>query len=232
MLELIEPTSMNGRCENTQQGKDFVTDSLGFACKRENLDSKTQCCKDTSNNNIKIKSPQRFSCTTCNSTTSCCSTYEYCVSCCMDPLRSSLKALVIKSSLGQLDTLRGERNPFKYCRAVCRTSSKSVFAINQYRHNEKHCYGPNGPPIGEEQAKLVGIGGKVEEAAEKRKLSSSDEPPFELLEKVEERNDQFSEPPFEFKHLDYVTPSASSAERDNISFTFWIATFGFLLVFT
>lgn len=67
----------NINCRNSVQGKILIVDDRGFVCQRSDLQS-TGCC-DLDAANTKL-----HSCETCN-LSGCCTIYEYCVSCCLNP---------------------------------------------------------------------------------------------------------------------------------------------------
>jgi len=143
------PTSQEKRkekdtCEHTQQGKHYITDDKGGVCKWKDLNPATSCCKD-----YLVTKIQPYSCDNCNRTIACCSIYEFCVSCCLDPakedLRNEVQQTLDAKSLGFEDF--STLSPFDYCRAICRTSSKSIHSQNQYRIDEKFCYSLDAPPV-------------------------------------------------------------------------------------
>lgn len=63
----------HSNCENTIQTKIYVTDSKGHSCLREELDN-FQCCP---------KNSPQYSCNACKG--DCCTQFENCVSCCLNP---------------------------------------------------------------------------------------------------------------------------------------------------
>jgi len=127
-------------CRNTVQGKKFITDDKGYVCKHEALDRRTGCCKDQT---------RAFSCPReyCNTTSRCCSIYEYCVACCMDPQKNKIRDDLLEITSDPI--ILGNRNDiFELCRSVCRTSSKSLHSQKEYRNDEiKHCFGARPPPL-------------------------------------------------------------------------------------
>jgi len=131
-------------CEHTGQGKVYITDDQGAVCRWKDLNPITSCCRDYSVTKLQI-----FSCENCNKTIACCSVYEFCVSCCMDPAKQDLRNDILES----VDTKNREfedptmLSAFDYCRAICRTSSKSIHSHNQYRNDDKYCYTLNAPPL-------------------------------------------------------------------------------------
>ena len=61
---------------------------------------------------------KRFSCHTCSNSTKCCSVYEYCVACCT------------------------AHEKFEHCRTRCRTSSRILHHMNEYRSERRYCFAP------------------------------------------------------------------------------------------
>lgn len=139
---LIAKSSMM-TCRNTKQGKTYITDDKGYVCKHNYLDPTTGCCREQG------KRPYTCPKEHCNTTSSCCSIYEYCVSCCMDPSPSKEKIRqAVLDSTNDPIILSYRKDVFELCRSVCRTSSKSLVSQNQYRNDEiKHCFGASGPPL-------------------------------------------------------------------------------------
>jgi len=64
-------------CRNSIQGKVLIVDERGYICLRSDL-LWTGCC------NIEVEQTKLYSCDTCIDN-SCCSIYEQCVSCCLNP---------------------------------------------------------------------------------------------------------------------------------------------------
>lgn len=131
-LALTEST-----CKNTKQGSLFVTDDLGYLCSRDQLDGERPgCC-------IRAQSA-RFVCKNCqrhrNGTLTCCTSFEDCVSCCMDP--DNLP--VLEKTLGfqaKLTSLMFPQHRFRVCDAVCRTSSASMIREKAYLcPDHRFCY--------------------------------------------------------------------------------------------
>ncbi|KAJ4913389.1 Uncharacterized protein Rs2_08010 [Raphanus sativus] len=63
-------------------GRYLISDDEGYVCDAVSLDSRTRCCP--------LKG-ERFSCHGCNVLSQCCSSYEFCVSCCLNPTRTLLE---------------------------------------------------------------------------------------------------------------------------------------------
>eukprot|EP01089_Gocevia_fonbrunei_P020204 TRINITY_DN7458_c0_g1_i1.p1 TRINITY_DN7458_c0_g1~~TRINITY_DN7458_c0_g1_i1.p1 ORF type:complete len:281 (-),score=32.21 TRINITY_DN7458_c0_g1_i1:2-844(-) len=121
-------------CKNTMQGSTYITDDRGFICHRYNL-LENGCCDPSLSDSI--------SCKKCNTSSMCCTNYEFCVSCCMnqhnadsiDEVKDSTSDPILKSSDSNFD----------FCRAICRTNSKSLVE-NTYRSDWKFCYSTKLPP--------------------------------------------------------------------------------------
>lgn len=120
------------QCENTKQGRFLVTDERGFVCATTALDaSRPGCCLPPIDTGF-----ERFSCETCDTSLGCCSTYEFCVACCLGPQN--------KAPVDALRRVAGDqRAEWHVCAAVCRTSSRSITGQRQYRDHSKHCFASN-----------------------------------------------------------------------------------------
>ncbi|XP_058442716.1 SREBP regulating gene protein [Malaya genurostris] len=122
-------------CRNSVQGKALIVDDRGFVCMRSEL-LWTGCC------NIEVESTKLFLCDTCQNN-ACCTIYEYCVSCCMNPnKRSVLEKVLAKASGHQIAVYATVNDQYELCLTKCRTNSHSVQNENKYRDPKlKHCYG-------------------------------------------------------------------------------------------
>lgn len=139
-------------CRNTVQGSTLITDSRGYTCSVELVDPVTKCCplelpawlKDHPLDWPTVL--EQHSCQTCNAH-HCCSVYEYCVSCCMNPQHRTMIQSIIQSKAqeGKANVYKGIQTVFQFCSTRCRTSSKSVVNENRYRTVYKHCYGAKDP---------------------------------------------------------------------------------------
>ena len=73
-------------CQNTKQGWDLLADDRGRLCSRglvqDSTDAMPGCCPDGD-----VTGFQRYTCDGCDPLYNCCSQYEVCVSCCLDPAR-------------------------------------------------------------------------------------------------------------------------------------------------
>ncbi|KAI3498108.1 hypothetical protein L1887_33859 [Cichorium endivia] len=119
-------------CRTTVQGRYLITDHTGYVCDALSLDPKSHCCR--------LKKDQ-YSCQGCNLVSQCCNSYEYCVSCCLNPQRTQTdQALRVKIAKpitsGTYSTL------FDYCSGRCRHNSESVVHENAYLSDFHHCFAP------------------------------------------------------------------------------------------
>jgi len=134
----LEPRSEKGTtCRNTVQGVNLITDEKGYVCKTENLDWVTGCC-------VADKSEGQHLCDTCDEATMCCTSYEMCVSCCLGPQQEELRKQameVYREKLTYKASVEGN-NVFEFCRASCRTSSKSTVHGNAYMSTSRFCVSP------------------------------------------------------------------------------------------
>lgn len=117
-------------CRTTVQGRYLIADHTGYVCDALSLDSRSHCCR--------VKKDQ-YSCQGCNLVSQCCKSYEYCVSCCLNPERThanqALKVKIAKPiTAGTYSTL------FDYCAGRCRHNSESVVHENAYVSEFHHCF--------------------------------------------------------------------------------------------
>ena len=129
-------------CRNSVQGKLWIADDQGFICHRSDISS-NGCCDRNSTSSLK------YSCNGCTNSTGCCETFEFCVSCCMNPVNVSLHICVyyksfkenndfvplqkeeLMSVLNEASALSNllllsVSDQFELCLAKCRTSSRYV----------------------------------------------------------------------------------------------------------
>ncbi|XP_078150164.1 glycosyltransferase family protein isoform X3 [Carex rostrata] len=129
-------------CKTTVQGRYLISDNkgtvyVGYVCTAPLLDSVSRCCP---------LGGERFSCQGCNLASQCCNSYEYCVSCCLDPSRvhenayasdfhhcfslhqnsSEPKESKTEASLTGIDVLVGR--PGESCESVCRSRGQSCLS--------------------------------------------------------------------------------------------------------
>jgi len=70
------------------------------------------------------------------------------VACCLGPAYNSIRKEVLSKSPDiRLKKPAIIQDDFEFCRAICRTSSKSLVGVNRYRSDEKYCFGLDGPEI-------------------------------------------------------------------------------------
>ncbi|CAI2725128.1 unnamed protein product [Schistosoma spindalis] len=118
----IRASSPNSTCRHTKQSPILVVDELGYLCNYFNLLTNS-CCPFQ---NL----TQRFFCHSCKSN-HCCSIYEHCVSCCLNPINKSLWDKVQNLSANNKRHLQLATDAFEFCVAVCRTSSLTVLHENR-----------------------------------------------------------------------------------------------------
>jgi len=128
-------------CRNSVQGKVVIADDRGQVCPRVHL-LDTGCCD--SNSSLTSK----YSCSSCDSSSSCCGRYEECISCCLRPeQRPGLQQILNRAAESNNVLLVSVADHFELCLAKCRTSSSSVQHENTYRNKvNKYCYGHLPPP--------------------------------------------------------------------------------------
>ncbi|XP_057367799.1 SREBP regulating gene protein-like [Daphnia carinata] len=128
-------------CRNSVQGKALIADNKGYVCGRHNV-MPNGCCKPETDGT------KHYSCETCHNN-GCCSIYEYCISCCLQPDKKEVLQDVLGKAAGTLNLLlTSVTDHFELCLTKCRTSSQSVQHENSYRNpRAKHCYGEAPPPL-------------------------------------------------------------------------------------
>lgn len=133
--------SMPITCRNSVQGKVLISDDRGYVCQRLDILS-NGCC------NVKVVNTKLYSCETCQAN-GCCSIYEYCISCCMQPEKKVLLQKILGQASESFSILFASiTDHFELCLAKCRTSSQSVHHENSYRDPKaKHCYGEYPPAV-------------------------------------------------------------------------------------
>jgi hypothetical protein len=126
-----EAISREPRCENTVQGRLIVTDITGAVCSRADITS-NGCCGIDDHNHV-----QHDTCATCRTDMECCTSYEYCVACCLrhhdQSLNTSLPpttstSLTFNATIITRHT-RYSSTLFGQCLGTCRTSSKSIHLV-------------------------------------------------------------------------------------------------------
>lgn len=139
-------------CKTTVQGRYLITDYTGYVCDALSLDHKTHCCR--------VKREQ-YSCQGCNLVSQCCNSYEYCVSCCLNPERTDLDQ-ALKVKIAKPVTSGTYSSLFDYCAGRCRHNSESVVHENAYLSEFHHCFAPpsnisTGISDTQMEVRLVGI---------------------------------------------------------------------------
>ncbi|XP_026540145.1 UPF0454 protein C12orf49 homolog [Notechis scutatus] len=131
----------NNQCRNSVQGKLLITDELGYICERKDLLA-NGCC------NVEAPSVKLYSCDSCLPS-GCCSVYEACVSCCLQPNKQQLlEHFLNRAAVAFQNLFTAVEDHFELCLAKCRTSSQSVQHENTYRNPiAKYCYGEFPPDL-------------------------------------------------------------------------------------
>ncbi|XP_031564975.1 UPF0454 protein C12orf49-like [Actinia tenebrosa] len=135
----IENLTEYRQCRNSVQGAFLIVDERGFVCKRSDL-SASGCCHSDGD------STKQFYCGNCQMN-NCCSVYEHCVSCCLDPKKKLLLQEVISIWRASPNVIyKSVKDQFEFCLTKCRTSSKSVWHENSYKDRRyKYCFGLTPP---------------------------------------------------------------------------------------
>ncbi|XP_003741090.1 UPF0454 protein C12orf49 homolog [Galendromus occidentalis] len=124
-------------CRNSLQGPQWVADDRGYVCNRTLLLSSGCCDAD--------QGLERYPCDSCAD--GCCSSYEFCISCCLRPQqRPTLERVLgrLGRSPKSLKLYALVQTQFDLCLTKCRTSSQSVRNENTYIDPvKKHCFGEN-----------------------------------------------------------------------------------------
>ncbi|KMZ64441.1 hypothetical protein ZOSMA_36G00480 [Zostera marina] len=118
------------RCKNTVQGRYLLSDSVGYVCNAITVDPSSRCCPEYG---------KQFSCQGCNLVSECCDTYEYCVSCCLNPQRTSEK-LALNVKIAKPVTSANYASVFDFCAGRCRHNSANVVHENTYSSDFHHCF--------------------------------------------------------------------------------------------
>ncbi|XP_067329351.1 SREBP regulating gene protein isoform X1 [Anolis sagrei] len=84
-------SQQGNQCRNSVQGKLLITDELGYICERKDV-LVNGCC------NVDAPGTKLYSCDSCLSN-GCCSVYEACVSCCLQPNKSLHLGSVVDLSI-------------------------------------------------------------------------------------------------------------------------------------
>ncbi|KAM9195016.1 SREBP regulating gene protein isoform 1-T3 [Dugong dugon] len=112
----------SNQCRNSIQGKHLITDELvsdfsGYVCERKAL-LVNGCC------NVNVPNTKQYCCDGCLSN-GCCSAYEYCVSCCLQPNKQLLlERFLNRAAVAFQNLFMAVEDHFELCLAKCRTSSQ------------------------------------------------------------------------------------------------------------
>ncbi|KAB2622927.1 hypothetical protein D8674_025109 [Pyrus ussuriensis x Pyrus communis] len=117
-------------CKNTVQGRYLLSDDNGRVCDALTVNPRSRCCPEKG---------ETFSCYGCNVVSECCNSYEYCVSCCLNPSRIT-EEQVIKVKMAKPATAGTYSSAFDFCAGRCRHNSESVVHENAYLSDFHHCF--------------------------------------------------------------------------------------------
>ncbi|OVA04589.1 Uncharacterized protein family UPF0454 [Macleaya cordata] len=117
-------------CRNTVQGRYLLSDDNGHVCDALSVDQWSRCCPGTG---------EKFSCHGCNLVSQCCNTYEFCVSCCLNPAQTQ-KELALQVKIAKPVTAGTYASVFDFCAGRCRHNSESVVHENAYVSEFHHCF--------------------------------------------------------------------------------------------
>ncbi|KAF3972412.1 hypothetical protein ACB098_04G031200 [Castanea mollissima] len=134
-------------CRNTVQGRYLLSDDNGHICDALSVDPQSRCCPGKG---------EKFSCHGCNLLSQCCNSYEFCVSCCLNPARTR-KEQVLKVKVAKQSTAGTYSSVFDFCAGRCRHNSESVVHENAYISDFHHCFSlPSNSSAGAINANLEG----------------------------------------------------------------------------
>ncbi|KAM4855785.1 SREBP regulating gene protein isoform 3-T3 [Callospermophilus lateralis] len=113
----------------------------GYVCERKDLLT-NGCC------DVSVPSTKQYCCDGCLAN-GCCSAYEHCVSCCLQPNKQLLlERFLNRAAVAFQNLFMAVEDHFELCLAKCRTSSQSVQHENTYRDPvAKYCYGESPPEL-------------------------------------------------------------------------------------
>ncbi|EEF28938.1 conserved hypothetical protein [Ricinus communis] len=138
-------------CRTTVQGRFLLSDDNGHVCDALSLDPQSRCCPVRG---------EKFSCHGCNLLSHCCNSYEFCVSCCLNPARTQEEE-VMKLKIAKPATAGTYTSTFDFCAGRCRHNSESVVHENAYLSDFHHCFSlpsnSTGANYRQLEARLVGI---------------------------------------------------------------------------
>ncbi|XP_067556821.1 SREBP regulating gene protein isoform X9 [Pseudorca crassidens] len=123
----------SNQCRNSIQGKHLITDELGFVCERKDL-LVNGCC------NVNVPGTKQYCCDGCLSN-GCCSAYEYCVSCCLQPNKQLLlEHFLNRAAVAFQNLFMAVEDHFELCLAKCRTSSQMGAFTQRYEMSPRQCH--------------------------------------------------------------------------------------------
>lgn len=138
-------------CRNTVQGRYLLSDDNGYVCTALSIHPWSRCCPEAG---------ERFSCQGCNLVSQCCNSYEYCVSCCLNPSKTP-KDLALEVKIAKPITAGTYASVFDFCAGRCRHNSASVVHENAYASDFHHCFhlqaNSSGATETNSEANLAGI---------------------------------------------------------------------------
>ncbi|XP_059532428.1 SREBP regulating gene protein isoform X3 [Myotis daubentonii] len=112
----------SNQCRNSIQGKHLITDELGYVCERKDL-LVNGCC------NVNVPGTKQYCCDGCL-TNGCCSAYEHCVSCCLQPNKQLLlERFLNRAAVAFQNLFMAVEDHFELCLAKCRTSSQGLDSV-------------------------------------------------------------------------------------------------------
>ncbi|XP_059299037.1 uncharacterized protein LOC132051823 [Lycium ferocissimum] len=117
-------------CKTTVQGRYLIADDIGQVCDALSIDPISRCCRGKQD---------QFSCNGCNLISQCCNSYEFCVSCCLNPSRTQ-KHLALRVKIAKPTTSGTYSTLFDFCKGRCRHNSESVVHENAYLSEFHHCF--------------------------------------------------------------------------------------------
>eukprot|EP00268_Persea_americana_P044330 TRINITY_DN44805_c0_g1_i5.p1 TRINITY_DN44805_c0_g1~~TRINITY_DN44805_c0_g1_i5.p1 ORF type:complete len:278 (-),score=31.10 TRINITY_DN44805_c0_g1_i5:250-1083(-) len=138
-------------CINTVQGRYLLSDDNGYVCDALSRDTWSRCCPEIGD---------RFPCQGCNLVSQCCNSYEFCVSCCLNPSQTK-KELALTVKRAKPVTAGTYGSVFDFCAGRCRHNSASVVHENAYASDFHHCFSlptnSSGATDTPSEARLTGI---------------------------------------------------------------------------
>lgn len=117
-------------CRNTVQGRYLLADDSGYVCGALSVDPESRCCP---------RKGDQYSCHGCNLSSQCCNSYEFCVSCCLNPSLTQ-KELAVQVKIAKAEAAGTYNSVFDFCAGRCRHNSESVVHENAYVSDFHHCF--------------------------------------------------------------------------------------------